>query len=228
MNNRKLSQNDGLSKENFNSRSLLSGAQEFNMMLTLLNSPDPTKNCWSKISKELGIPVPSIVKNTFYSKATTYLKKVANRKKINLKNEEEKAKTTFYILTALDYLNFCHSPNSNKPSYLRTMITINNLNSVDLTKYSQENGISRNKEQLIRVLAQLVNKYESSDVVQPIYLPKTIRLPIDADKKLLSFKKKKISDNFDSETQHTLLFFLEFPRENVCACTFKKPNILMG
>ena len=228
MKKEKFKQNNPKTKENINARSLLSGAQEFSMMLTLLNSSDPTKNCWSQISKQLDVSIPSIVKNTFYSKATTYLKKVANKKKINLKNEEEKAKTTFYILTALEYLNFCQTPNNNKPSYLRTMITINNLSSEELIKYSKDNGISLNKAQLARVLTQLVNKYESNDVIQPINLPKTIRLPIDGCKTLLSFKKKKVEDCFDSETQYSLLFFLTFPRKNICTCVFKKPNLLMG
>ena len=211
------------------SYSLLSGAQEYQMMLQILHSNALTQNCWSQISKLLGISSPSIIKNTFYSRANAYYKKIHSKKYINLTNEEEIAKVTFYVMIALDYLSSSFDTLGGKPNYVKTMITNNNLTPTSLNEFCEKYGLILDKESLILKLNKIVCKYESISVVHPVCIPKFLELPINKSKQLVnSLKRMKFSEALESETKNSLLFFFQFPRKYDVQCSFKKPNILMN
>jgi hypothetical protein len=216
------------SKSKSGPRSLLTGAMEFKMMISILKIADEKKNCWSLIARQLGVSYPAIIKNTFYSRATTYLKKISCHKQIKCNSEEEQARIQFYLLSALECLNKANFHSEEKPHYFETMIIESNLNVSSLKMYAQDFGISLNSKQLEITLNQLVGKYNSYEIVHPIILPATVRIPIDEGKNLMgSFQKKKMVESYDVETKSSILFFLTFPRNQIIRCILQEPNLLI-
>jgi hypothetical protein len=197
------------------SHSLLCGDMEFRMMLLYITiSNQMAINCWAKIAKKMGIQCPSIIKNTFYSKATTCLKRITSDKSIFSSNTEEKTRMTFYIQCALACIKPGKRRKKKKPNYFETLISEQNLKRDHFISYSSKNGISLSSNQLEMDLKDLVSKYSSSEVVHPITLPSEIQLPIDSERTLIKIGKHS-SENYhiEWETKASLTFFLKFPRK---------------
>ena len=197
------------------------------MLFHLEGSKSNKRNSWSEMSRVLDIAHPSIVKNTFYSRATSYLKKISLEKPINFDSDEERARMVFYMQYALRCLKGMKTRTKKKVNYFDSLLTDYKLSNKVIYDYACSYGLSLSTKPLMSLLNTLINKHSVSYEHSHIILPPTIYLPITASKELLGVNFSMVGDScLDGDQRNSLVYLVTYQHTSTEAHSFCKISSL--